>query len=351
MRSALYYPHTKIRSEELLKSSLLLRDKVSFIVPWQHFDEKYPDPTVQEAVELIGENHYPSNSEKRQTHSLVEDLVTRPLPQPFYFKPDGNEHPDYAIYPQKLLPETWDLLQQARLAQDIGTERDFYLTSSAGLSVMSILADCCAGNTHRRITDRIGAYATVAGLLEDQGGRQIVNPPEPEFDQLVPVSLEVIDLSRIKLKTLVDFRKREAKRGGYAIRDLRHRYVEKLESYVRELTTLTNHEGDLKEIKWQFRQDMKDDLAGLRDELQMNANDVFFSKEMLVAAIAGFGTMATFMFKAPLTLTEVFTAAGGAVSIGGLLGVRNKFLSSRRSMLRSHPMAYLYELGKSPLAN
>ena len=44
MRSALYYPHTKIRSEELLKSSLLLWDKVSSIVPWQHFDEKYPDP-------------------------------------------------------------------------------------------------------------------------------------------------------------------------------------------------------------------------------------------------------------------------------------------------------------------
>lgn len=75
MRSALYYPHTRIRSEELLKTSLLLWDKVRFITPWPEFDVKYGNPTVQEAVELIRENHYPSESEKRQAHSLIKDLT------------------------------------------------------------------------------------------------------------------------------------------------------------------------------------------------------------------------------------------------------------------------------------
>jgi hypothetical protein len=351
MRSALYYPHTKIRSEELLKSSLLLWDEVRFITPWHQFGVEYGDKTVQEAFELIRENHCPSDSEKKHAHALIKDLITRPLPQPFYFRPKRDEHPDYAIYPQKLLPETWDMLLRAKVARDIGIDRDFYLTRSAGLSVMSILADCCAGRTRCRITDQIRAYATEAGLLENQGAGGIVNRPDLEFEQLVPISLEVIDLSKIKLKTLIDFRKREAKRGGHAIRDLRHRYVEKLESYVKDLTTLKNHRGDVNEIKRQFREDMKDDVAGLREELQFNANDVVVSKDMLVAAIAGVGTIATFMFNAPITLTEVVTVAGGVVSIGGLLGVRNKFLSSRRSMLQKHPMAYLYELGKSPLAN
>jgi hypothetical protein len=41
MRSVLCYPHTKIRSEKLLKTSLLLWDKVSFIGPWRQFEAKY----------------------------------------------------------------------------------------------------------------------------------------------------------------------------------------------------------------------------------------------------------------------------------------------------------------------
>ena len=41
MRSVLCYPHTKIRSEKLLKTSLLLWDKVSFIAPWRQFEAKF----------------------------------------------------------------------------------------------------------------------------------------------------------------------------------------------------------------------------------------------------------------------------------------------------------------------
>jgi hypothetical protein len=254
------------------------------------------------------------------------------------------------MYHQKLLPETWQMLREAKLARTPEMERDFVLTSHAGLSVMSLLADCCAGETHRRITDRVVAYATVAGLLENQSGDAVVNEPETNFERLVPISLEVIDVKKLDLKTLIDFRKREAKDGGHAIRDLRHRYVERLESYVKTLTTVRGHAGDVDEIKRQFRQDMRDDVAMLKDELRTTLWDVVVSKEKLAAAIAGVGTIAAFMFNAPVPLTESITGTGGTFAIGGLLGVGNKFLSSRRSMLQQHPMAYLYELGKSPLS-
>ena len=43
---------------------------------------------------------------------------------------------------------------------------------------------------------------------------------------------------------------------------------------------MKGHKGDEKEIKRQFREGMKDDLAGLRDELHFNWTDIVFSKEM-----------------------------------------------------------------------
>jgi hypothetical protein len=49
MRSALYYPHTQIKSEHLLKTSLLLWDKVSVIAPWEHYLPNFDNPIAAEA--------------------------------------------------------------------------------------------------------------------------------------------------------------------------------------------------------------------------------------------------------------------------------------------------------------
>jgi hypothetical protein len=78
-----------------------------------------------------------------------------------------------------------------------------------------------------------------------------------------------------------------------------------------------HHQGDLDEIKRQFRQDIRDDIALLGDELKSDLRDVILSKELLTAAIAGVST----------------------ATVGGLLGAGNKFSSTRRSMLQNHPMA------------
>jgi hypothetical protein len=38
--------------------------------------------------------------------------------------------------------------------------------------------------------------------------------------------------------------------------------------------------------------------------------------------------------------------AGAPATVGGLLGSRNKYLSARHTVMKNHPMAYLYEIQK-----
>src|SRR5215813_11550068 len=116
MRSALYYPHTSVESVDLVKSALLLWDRLEFIVPWENFKAQYDNPLVERAMELIGAPRYPNDAEKREAHVHIEDLATRPLPPDFFLSTQGiSEFDAYEIYPQKLLPETWALLRDARL--------------------------------------------------------------------------------------------------------------------------------------------------------------------------------------------------------------------------------------------
>src|SRR5215208_2499549 len=108
MRSALYYPHTEVRSSSLLKTSLLLWDNLQYIVPHPAYTPYYEDPLVKDAMELIGKPHYPTDQEKEEAHSQIKALVKRQLPASFYFSPSAGSA-DYEIWPQKLLGKTWDM--------------------------------------------------------------------------------------------------------------------------------------------------------------------------------------------------------------------------------------------------
>ena len=50
MRSALYYPHTSIRSENLIRTSLLLWDQVHVMVPWDDFRPDFDDEITRERL-------------------------------------------------------------------------------------------------------------------------------------------------------------------------------------------------------------------------------------------------------------------------------------------------------------
>jgi len=84
MRSALYYPHTSIRNEQLVKTALLLWDRLEYIVPWSHFRARHGSAAIQRAMELIGTPHCPDQDEKRETHTRLKELVSPRLPPQFY---------------------------------------------------------------------------------------------------------------------------------------------------------------------------------------------------------------------------------------------------------------------------
>ena len=74
VRSALYYPFTSIQSEKLIRTSLLLSDRVHVMVPWKGFGHTYSDRDHARALELIGVEHVPTKEEQKQAHEIVEDF-------------------------------------------------------------------------------------------------------------------------------------------------------------------------------------------------------------------------------------------------------------------------------------
>src|SRR4051812_18026170 len=112
--TAVYYPHTSIRSEALLKTALLLWDYVECIVPDAGFrDPRPPRRSIQEATEILVRNTPPSDFVKRAVHLRLEGLLRDGLPD--WLKrtmPDEwRANRQYLIYGEKLAHETWRLLR------------------------------------------------------------------------------------------------------------------------------------------------------------------------------------------------------------------------------------------------
>jgi hypothetical protein len=342
MRSALYYPHTTVDNKNLVKSALLLWDQLESIVPWSHFRHVYEDSEIARAMELIGVRHVPDEDEKRATHERLEELTRRKCPPEIYFRPRANGPEIYEMYPEKLLHHSWDLLKRKQMRGELLPNSDYPLSEYAGLMIMSVLADCCAGTTRSRITDRGDAYATLAGFLRGIPAGEKIRKVDA-WGELVPISLKAINISKLSMERLIKLREREAKESGHSLRDLRHRYTDGLEKYVSRLANEKSTKKDALEIQRQFEEDMKTDVRDLKKELGFARNEVFLSKEFFATVLTGVGTAASWLFGMPLEIEGVITAAGGPAAIGGLLGVRNKYLQAREDVLKRHPMAYLYE--------
>jgi hypothetical protein len=330
MRSALYYPHTEIRSRNLLKNSLLLWDKLEFIVPDEGYKPNYLDKQVAEAIEVIGRQRHPSKEMKKEAHEKIEKFATRKLPPVFYYQEGQGEDADYEIYPQKFMLDTWTLLREAQLTSKPLPNADYPMSKAAGLHIMSILADCMAGETRARITDRELAYAMITNLLVEE--RQ---PIEGSYETVVPLTLEAIQVSDLSLDRLIAFRKRE----DHEIRDLRHRYVDRIEDHIKAVLKLKKA-SDRQELERQFKLDMADDLKHLNDALGRAKKGALFSHDIIVTAVAAAGA-----FFGGLHLdVSALTLTGTAATVGGVLAAENKFATSRKSIMEKHPMAYLYQM-------
>jgi hypothetical protein len=342
MRSSVYYPHTTVSSESIVKTALLLWDHLEFIVPHAGFKPHYQNRTIARAMELIGLPHPPNQEEKSETHTRIEELLRRRLPPQVYYRRHKDFHNQYEIYPEKFLPETWELLLSNRMSGRLMRNLDYPMSEPGGLIIMSILADSCAGSTRSRITDRTDAYATLAGFLGDVAHAPPVDRSEA-YAALVPLSIEVLDAPKMSLKSLIELREREAKESGHTLRDLRHRYVDSLETYVARLTQEKVRKADAKEIQRQFADDMKIDFKKLKDELGFAGRSNLFSKEILITALAVGGSVASWAFDFPIHFPGEMLLGGIPVTIWGLLRAGNKYFGARRAVLEKHPMAYLYE--------
>ncbi|WP_457798306.1 hypothetical protein [Methylocystis sp. S23] len=341
MRSALYYPHTKLESQSLLKTSLLMWDHLEFIVPYPEYNTSYRNKDIERAIELFGVQRCPSKTDKSKAHDIIEDFATRPLPDAFFYR---TNHQDryYEIYPQKFMGETWEILQDLKLAGDPRQNADYPLTETAGLSVMSILADCCAGTTRVRVTDRGAAYAAITNLLVQKPAGVAAD----RYELVVPLTLALIKASSIPLENLINFREREHKAGGHTLRALRHRYLDNIETHIQSLQKAETRE-DWQELDRTFELKMKDDLRDLKDELRLARADAVFSKEFVTSIVVAGASAWGAMHGLPLEIPQAFTAMGAPVTVGGLLSTKTKYSNSRKSIMQKHPMAYLYELENS----
>ena len=341
MRSALYYPHTEIRSERLLKSSLMLWDRVHVIVPFDDYKPGYDSAEFQKCFDLIGRCHYPSSDEKKRTHELIEDFATRPLPDSFSYFSVKSPNETYEVYPQKLLPESWDVLQRAGLAGAPLANADYPTAGHTGLSLMSLLADCCAGDTLARVTDQSAAYATLSGLLTDSASVGFGLAKEREV--LLALTLKTVDADSIPLSKWIKLREREVGAAdGYQVRDLRHRFVEHLEVQAKSIATARSG-AERQEIEIQLEEDIQDDYRALREALKLEAWQSFPTKEIMVSALGGAAAIGALFLNSVVPMPDVVSSTGAIASIGGVLASKSKYVKARRKVLQDHPISYLYE--------
>ena len=339
MRTALYFPHTEVRSKSVVHTALLMWDSLEFIVPFHAYQPHYDDSETAEAMEVIGQKRIPTEKEKRDLHVLVEDLISAGIPETFRYSPaSGRQDYTYEMWPQKLLGDTWDLLRSAGLTDRPLDNHDYPMSQAAGLSVMAILADVLAGQTRARITDRGLAYATIANAPKVAGDAQ-----EPM--RIVPLTLNGIAVDRLPIERLIEFRKREFKeRRGSDYRALRHNYLNAIEQHFGRIANVAPHSRERVELDRVFESDMEDDLRDLKRELGFARNEAWLGKDVLTLAIAGGALLGAAAGIPDIPVPEVVTGAGSAAMLGGLLGTGNKLAKARYDILRKHPMAYLYEV-------
>jgi hypothetical protein len=338
MYTALYYPHTITKNTTLLKTALLLWDKLEFIVPDDHFPLKTRENVydIDAALECIGVRHCPTPSEMGQAHEFITELVAEGLPHNFFSRRQVDDQ--YLIYPEKFLAGTWNFLHSLKLAelQSAGGSNlsgsDYYndwtTSSNLGLAMMSILAEVCAGNEKRTFTDKISAYRLLNQSISRIHGGEFSNVSTPSaYEQLVTISLKIIDVEQFSIEELLTFRKNENKET----RQFRHNYLKKIDEFVSRISK-SNSDRSVSAIKTEFESEMKDDLEFLNDALKRNLTGVLLS-EVAVGILAAVGASVT-----PLTIPAAI------VGVFSLVKASINYKEERRKSLSSHAMAWLFSL-------
>lgn len=367
MPTALYYPHSRLENEALVKTSLVLFDEVEWIAPDDQYAPEYADLKLAEAIDIIGRRHIPNEQEKVLVHREVERLVSQPLPEWFVFNPtEPGTSNDYRYYPYQILPDkflekTWNLLQDADFVTRSGEPAtgyknggifDYQTSPAMGLTLMGILAQVCVGTTKRGITDQGDSYAALMHYFMEAKGYQYVEPSEQrinleEYERLITISFKTIDDKALSLDQLIDLRKREKTDGGSVLKEARTAYFERLDYYSQQIATQAKLPSDKDTIEREFQFEMEGKLKALKRELKIDAKRVLLSKEMLGAVVAMAGTMLLPTISGSLA-PEVAQAIGIGVSglslvdAGLLTGKLVDHRAKREDKIKDNPMGWLY---------
>jgi hypothetical protein len=326
MFTALFYPSFTV-SESLFKNALLLWDRIEYISPNKDTSGCYQDPLMQTAASEYAIPRVPSQSEKQQAHDAIIELLDHPLPQWFFLdQHEIEKEVRFPISPEKFLPKTWDAIAAKGLIRDAETG----LTRDAlGLTMMSILAECCAGSEKRLITDKASAYSSLERYFATRAGA-VSGSHKDSCERLVTLSLRVLDFKHVSLTRILDIRQKENGANGSQYKALRHGYLRKIENHADLLAKATSS-SDIDEIERVFQQDIKSDLDMLKDELKDEGCKVVFSAEF-AAAVAS-------LLSVPTTGLLGYSLAEIA-----LLRKRTEYRSARNKILKNHPMSWLYSL-------
>jgi hypothetical protein len=342
---ALYYPHTEIRSEVMLKNALLLWDSVETIVPqsYRRGLTKQRTALLQEAHELIVQPRRPSSDEGQVAHEALKKLLeTGQLNAMLSSVPKQLAVGRHLIHPDKFLHTTWRMLESQGYATWEAAHEDYGVPPALGLIMMSLLADTCAGTTLQRVTDRTDAYTWLneAHALA-LGARPVhgldVSQVAPGHDRLICLSLEAIDARHVPLKRLVELRKKELKSGGTFYSDMRRNYLSALNAHVERVVSEVRTASDLRELDRQFKNELKSDIQELKRELGMATAKALFSKEVGISAIALAGSLVSPVFGIT-TLSTTIGSAGVIPLIGAAVGLRG----ARREAVKKHASSWLY---------
>jgi hypothetical protein len=324
MDSALYFPFTAPKSELFLKNALFFWDSVDFIVPWSGFRPYGEGREVQEALELIAKTYIPTAEDKVRIHDELMDICTSRVPESLLIQ---VERPHlYDFYPQKMLPETWDMLRESNLAHVMRTDGEISRASTVplfGYYMMSIVAVCCANGRKRLVTDEPDPYRSLANALTDTGFDQ-QTMSDNWHGRLVALTLGAPDLSSTSLSTLLHLRKHE----DALLQHMRRTYVNALDKAVNDLQQNTRNPNIQRGIIASFTDTMEKDLKELKLALRRSTASI------LLSPLGGVTLLAS--------LTSSVIPGAKALAIGGLYKALSEYKDRRRKILREHSSAWLF---------
>lgn len=348
MNTALYYPHTSIESQALLKTALLLWDKLEYIVPGAWFQQPRPSEytgekkELAEALEIIGHPLVPSAQEQEQVHKNVQRLVRDGLPKKYLFKPSQE---NYLVYADKFGGATWDLLRNQQLVGDTVSflrkgraVTDYSLNPELGLMLMTLLAQVCAGNTAMKVTDATYASkAQGAYFTRLEGGD--FGFSKPGHETLVVESFAPrLPTKGATLRQLIDARRNE----DAFLRELRTKYREEVDKFLMRISGIVQGSRDYERVWDEFHSKMRTEL----DELDriLGREKLSFGMGLLEKVAPGVALAAATYVSTHDAWTAVKTGALAFGITGGfkLLGSIPATNDKRENLLRSKSAGWLY---------